>query len=112
MSIEDAIAAAVQAHVSPLVVEIQRLSAQVGELRRALPARLVTLAEAAEQLGVSLATVRRRVRDGSLVSKKLGRAVRIDLSSSASSPATEVDGRVLDIRTTLAARRERASGQT
>lgn len=112
MSIEDTIAAAVQAHVSPLVAEVQRMTAELEALRRALPSRLVTLAEAAEQLGVSLATVRRRVRDGSLPSKRIGRAVRVDLSALGSTAAHDVDARVLDIRTTLAARRERASGET
>lgn len=110
MSIDETIAAAVEAQVSPVLAELRRLTAEVEALRRALPARLVKMREAAEQLGVSLATVRRRVKDGSLPSKKLGRSVRVDLSAAA--PAEAVEARVLDIRTTLAARRERASGET
>ncbi len=39
--------------------------------------RYLTAAEAAERLGVSLRTVRRRIADGSLPSVKLGGAVRV-----------------------------------
>jgi len=38
-------------------------------------------AEAAERLGISLRTVRRRIADGSLPSVRLGRAVRIPVSA-------------------------------
>jgi excisionase family DNA binding protein len=40
-------------------------------------AEYLTAAEAAERLGISLRTVRRRIADGSLPSVRIGRAVRI-----------------------------------
>ena len=43
--------------------------------------RYLTAAEAAERLGISLRTVRRRIADGSLPSVKLGGAVRIPVSA-------------------------------
>lgn len=112
MTVDETIAAAVQAQVSPVLVELRRMTAEIEALRRALPAQLVTMAEAAKRLGVSLATVRRRVKDGTLPVQRIGRAPRIDLAALGSTAAGDVDARVLDIRTTLAGRRERASGET
>lgn len=111
MSIEDTIAAAVQSHVSPLLIELRRLAAEIEAMRRALPPQLVTMSEAAERLGVSLATVRRRVKDGTLPVKRVGRSPRVDLSSLHPAPADDVAARVVDIRTTLA-RREASGGST
>lgn len=112
MTVDETIAAAVQAQVSPVLSELRRLTAEVEALRRALPTRMLSISEAAEHLGISVATVRRRVRDGSLPSKKLGRSVRIDATALGQVAPAAVDARVLDIRTTLAARREHASGET
>ena len=81
MSLEDGIAAAVRAEVAPLQANVARLTAEVEALRRALPPALVTLKEAANRLGLSLSTVRRRVRDGSLPARKVGRCVRVDLGA-------------------------------
>lgn len=47
----------------------------------------LTAAQAAERLGISLRTVRRRIADGSLASVKLGRAVRVPASSLDMPPA-------------------------
>ena len=41
----------------------------------------VTAAEAAERLGISLRTIRRRIADGSLPSVRIGRAVRIPVTA-------------------------------
>lgn len=81
MTLEDGIAAAVRAEVAPLRTTVERLTAEIEKLRRALPPALVTMEEAGKRLGLSLSTVRRRVRDGSLPSRKVGRAVRVDLGS-------------------------------
>jgi excisionase family DNA binding protein len=42
--------------------------------------KLVTVAEAANRLGVSEVTIRRHVRSGRLPYKRLGRSIRVDLS--------------------------------
>lgn len=44
-------------------------------------AEYLTAAEAAERLGISLRTVRRRIADGSLPSARIGRAVRIPVAA-------------------------------
>jgi excisionase family DNA binding protein len=44
-------------------------------------AEYLTAAEAAERLGISLRTVRRRIADGSLPSVHIGRAVRIPVAA-------------------------------
>ena len=41
------------------------------------PPTFYTVEEVAEQLGVSLATIRRAIRDGRLATHRFGRAVRI-----------------------------------
>jgi excisionase family DNA binding protein len=48
-------------------------------VQRLAPPKLVTVADAAETLGVSEVTVRRRIKDGRLPSKRVGRAIRVDL---------------------------------
>ena len=44
-------------------------------------AEYLTAAEAAERLGISLRTVRRRIADGSLPGARIGRAVRIPVAA-------------------------------
>jgi len=90
MSIEDTISGTLAAQLAPLRVEIRRLTAEVEAVRRALPPQLVSVAEAAEVLGVSVATVRRRVKDGTLPYRQIGRAVRVDLSAQRAATVAEV----------------------
>ncbi|MCT1607481.1 helix-turn-helix domain-containing protein [Nesterenkonia massiliensis] len=42
--------------------------------------RLVSLAEAAEQFGVSVKTIRRRIADGTVHGYRVGRLIRVDLN--------------------------------
>lgn len=57
----------------------REVRAAVAELRAALPpAPLVTVEEAARLAGVSVATMRRRVRAGEVPAVRIGRTVRID----------------------------------
>lgn len=42
--------------------------------------RLVSLAEAAEQFGVSVKTIRRRIADGKVHGYRVGRLIRVDLN--------------------------------
>lgn len=55
---------------------LARLTRAVEALR---PTVLVSVNEAARRLGVTSKTVRRRIRDGKLPVKRIGRAVRVDL---------------------------------
>lgn len=41
--------------------------------------QLVSLAEAAEQFGVSVKTIRRRIADGTVHGYRVGRLIRVDL---------------------------------
>ena len=50
-------------------------------------ATYLTAAQAADRLGISLRTVRRRIADGSLPSVKIGSAVRVPASALAPPPA-------------------------
>lgn len=52
----------------------------VRTLARQIPAPLVSVHEAAERLGVSVNTVRRRVKSGEIPCTRIGKVLRIDLS--------------------------------
>lgn len=90
MTIEDALASVLEAKLAPMRAEVVRLTGEIEALRRSLPAQLVTIAEAATLLGLSVYTVRRRLRDGSLPAKRLGRSVRVDLSAMNRAPESEI----------------------
>ena len=47
------------------------------EHRRQEPQRLITQGDAADMLGVSVDTIRRRIADGSIRGFRVGRAVRV-----------------------------------
>ena len=81
MSFEDTIAAVLDGRLAPLRLELQRLAAEVSDLRQALPPLLVSVPIAAERLGVSLSTARRRVRDGEWPVRRDGRRVLVDLGT-------------------------------
>src|SRR3989442_835104 len=81
MSFKDTIAAVLDGRLAPLRLELQRLAAEVSDLRQALPPLLVSVPLAAERLGVSLSTARRRVRDGEWPVRRDGRRVLVDLGT-------------------------------
>jgi hypothetical protein len=86
MSIEDAIRAALAAELVPLREELAGVRAELASLRAVAPVgNLVPLDLAAERLGVSVATLRRRIRSGAIpraavYQDRPGAAVRLDLS--------------------------------
>jgi excisionase family DNA binding protein len=80
-TIEDAIAAALEAKLLPLQAELHRLTEEVERLRRAFPSPMVSIREAAKTLQVSLSTIRRRVKDGSIPSVRVGNMLRVDLGA-------------------------------
>jgi excisionase family DNA binding protein len=87
-----AIATAVAAAVAPLRGEIDQLRAEVAALRAALEQRAepkvyVSPGEAAERLGVTTRTIRRRIKDGQLPTVRLGRIVRIPVAALMGEPA-------------------------
>ena len=76
-----------QGHASPTRELIVRLEAQVSALTGAvrgleerLPARVVTVEEAAKHLSVSVQTIRRWCKAGRLAYVRRGRELRIDLT--------------------------------
>lgn len=60
--------------------QVEQLTVAIRSLERHLPAPLVSVQDAAERLGVSVNTVRRRVKSGHIPSTRIGKAVRIDLT--------------------------------
>ncbi|HEX3695869.1 MAG TPA: excisionase family DNA-binding protein [Polyangia bacterium] len=65
---------------SGLRAEVEALRAAIVDLKAAAGPLLVSVEEAARRLSISKQTVRRRVVDGSLPSKRVGRRVLVDLS--------------------------------
>jgi excisionase family DNA binding protein len=81
VSVDTALAAVVADAVAPLATEIRELRATVEALRAASPPTLVTVGEACRVTGLSPATVRRRIADGTIPSRRIGRSVRVDLAT-------------------------------
>jgi excisionase family DNA binding protein len=71
--------------------QVELLTAAIRSLERHLPAPLVSVQDAAERLGVSVNTVRRRVKSGDIPCTRIGKAVRIDLTKVRPLDQTEVD---------------------
>lgn len=75
------LAAVLEAKLGPLKADVRRLSAELESIHRQLPPPLVSVTEAAQRLGLSLSSVRRRIRDGSLPVRRIGRSLRVDLGA-------------------------------
>jgi len=71
--------------------QVETLTVAIRSLERHLPAPLVSVHEAAERLGVSVNTVRRRVKSGDIPSTRIGKAVRVDLRKVRPLTQSEVD---------------------
>jgi len=63
-----------------LTSEVRRLAGEVAAMKAALPPLLATIPDAARVLEVSISTVRRGIRDGSIPYRRIGHSVRVDLS--------------------------------
>lgn len=61
--------------------QVETLTVAIRSLQRHLPAPLVSVHEAADRLGVSVNTVRRRVKSGEIPSTRIGKVVRVDLTN-------------------------------
>jgi excisionase family DNA binding protein len=65
------------------------VAAVVAEIRRAQPARLLSVRDAAAELGISECSVRRHLADGTLPSRRVGARVLVDLSRPAGASDAE-----------------------
>lgn len=62
--------------------KLTRLEEILSSLVTRLPARLLTVDEAARELGLHPETVRKMCRNGALSHRRVGRALRIDIDAS------------------------------
>jgi excisionase family DNA binding protein len=99
ITLEGLIGGIIKSALAPLQAEVGRLTTEVETMRKALPPAFVTLPEAARVLGLSLSTVRRRVKDGKLPCCHVGRSVRVDLASLKPPTDDQVAGEALRLRT-------------
>lgn len=67
--------------LAAILDRLERIEGELVALRRAAGPRLVTVAEAAEALGVSTRTVARWIRAGEVPVRRIGRSVRVDLAA-------------------------------
>ncbi len=72
---------------------LDELGAKVDAIAHRLPPALASVSEAARRLGLSIPTVRRRIKAGELPTVKIGARVLVDLS--AIKPVVEEDIAVL-----------------
>lgn len=87
MNLEEALAAVVRAELAPVLRELSDLREAVHAVT---PPRFGTVAEAARVLGCSEQTIRARIADGRVEATRIGRAVRVDLSSLRGTPTLEI----------------------
>ena len=62
--------------------KLTRLEEVLSSLVSRLPARLLTVAEAAQELGVHQRTIRRQIKSGELAHRRVGGSIRIDIDAS------------------------------
>ena len=70
----------VSAQLAELTIVVRDVQAAVRALEKRIPARLVSVKEAAETLGCSESTVWRKIKVGEIPHRRIGRTVRVDLS--------------------------------
>lgn len=80
----------VPSRLASLEAEVRSLREELVALRRAFPPTAVSVQEAAGRLGVSVSTLRRRIRAGDITPLRIGRSVRVDLATLKSPEASEV----------------------
>ncbi len=68
-----------QDELAPVMRELQAIRAELAALAAARRAEPVSLEEAARHFGVSVRTMRRRVKTGEVPVVRLGRSVRVRL---------------------------------
>jgi excisionase family DNA binding protein len=81
----------VTAQLAELAVAIRDVQAAVLALEKRIPTRLVSVKEAAEMLGCSESTIWRKIKIGEIPHRRIGRAVRVDLSRLRALDKGEVD---------------------
>jgi excisionase family DNA binding protein len=80
-TLEDTLGTLLDARLAPLRSDLERVSAELAAVRRALPPLLLPLKEAAKHMHVSEKTARRRVRSGEWPARRDGRKLLVDLSA-------------------------------
>jgi hypothetical protein len=80
-ALEDTIGALLAEHLRPLRAELQGLTCEVANLRKALPPQVGTLRDVARIEGVSYATAKRQATRGELPRLPGGGRPRYDLSA-------------------------------
>lgn len=88
MTLEETLASLLDAKITPIRLQLEKVNAELAALRQTLPPQLLTIPEAAERLGLSATTVRRHIRTGALASRRIGRSLRVELAGPAKEEIT------------------------
>jgi excisionase family DNA binding protein len=75
------IAAEVSTALAPVLAELHAARVELAEIRAALPPRLLSIAEAAECMGISPQTVTAMCKRGELVHRRAGRRLLVSAES-------------------------------
>jgi excisionase family DNA binding protein len=81
MTLDESLRAAVGDVVAPLVAELAGLREQVAALLQSNPPQLLSVADAAQRMGVCAATIRRMCASGELVHRRCGRRIVVSVES-------------------------------
>ena len=98
MTLDDALAAAVSRAVAPLAADLSAVLAELAEMRRTQPARLVSVADAAREMGISECSVRRHIADGSLPCRRVGARVLVDMTAALPATADKISAMAREAR--------------
>ena len=81
MTIDAAITEAVALALAPVLEELRAVRAELAEVRASLPPRMISLADAAERMGVDPRTIVSMGERGDIVTRRAGRRVLVDAAS-------------------------------
>jgi excisionase family DNA binding protein len=79
LAVAAALAQELPKHIGPLLAEVQALRATAAP-------QMLSIAQAAQRLGVSICSVRRRVADGSIPAQRVGRRLVVPADAAALRP--------------------------
>lgn len=78
------------AQLANLTAAMRDVQAGLRALEKRIPARLVSVREAADAVGCSACTIWRKIKSGEIPHRRIGRSVRVDISKLRALDADEV----------------------
>jgi len=93
MTVDDVIVSVIGRVLAPVYTELTAIRAELAALRAAQPARLVSVRDAAAEMGISPCSVRRHIADRTLPSRRIGARVLVDMTAARPASDDEIAAR-------------------